>query len=226
MAGILVVDKPLGWSSMDVVRHVRKAAGFVKTGHAGSLDPLATGVVVCCIGSATRYVERIMGMVKVYDSKLDLSAFTATDDREGEREEVAVAAPPDEAAVRAILPRFVGDIEQVPPQFSAVHVGGKRAYKLARAGQEVKLEARTVRVDAIELLSYEWPILRVLITCGRGTYVRSLARDVGGALETGGHLAGLRRTAVGPYTIETAVEASRLQLPITQQDLLEPPRDE
>ncbi len=219
MAGILVVDKPLGWSSMDVVRHVRKAAGFVKTGHAGTLDPLATGVVVACIGHATKQVEKIMGMPKVYDSTIDLSAFTNTDDREGEREEVAVDTPPDEARVRAVLGDFVGDIQQVPPQYSAVHVDGKRAYKLARKGQEVKIEPRTVHVDSIEVIEYEWPLLRVIITCGRGTYVRSMARDIGVALGTGGHLAGLRRTAVGPYTIDKAVDAPRLKLPVGQSDL-------
>jgi tRNA pseudouridine55 synthase len=223
MAGILVVDKPLGWSSMDVVRHVRKAAGFVKTGHAGSLDPLATGVVVTCIGNATRHVERIMDLPKVYATKIDLSAFTATDDREGEREEVAVETPPDEAAVRAVLETFVGDIQQVPPQYSAVHVGGKRAYKLARQGQTVQIEPRTVHVESIELVSYEWPMLEILVECGKGTYVRSMARDIGMALGTGGHLASLRRTAVGDYTIDKAVGAARLQLPVGQSDLLPPP---
>jgi tRNA pseudouridine55 synthase len=223
MGGILVVDKPLGWTSMDVVRHVRKAAGFVKTGHAGSLDPLATGVVVCCVGHATRHVERIMGMPKVYATKIDLSAFTPTDDREGEREEVDVAQPPDEAAVREVLERFVGDIQQVPPQYSAVHVDGKRAYKLARKGETVEIKPRTVHVAKIDLVSYTWPVLELLIECGRGTYVRSMARDFGGALGTGGHLAGLRRTAVGPYDLDVAVDGARLQLSIGASDLLAPP---
>jgi len=223
MAGLLVVDKPLGWTSMDVVRRVRKAAGWVKTGHAGTLDPLATGVIVCCIGNATKAVERLMGLPKVYDSTFDLSAFTKTDDREGEREEVEVAEAPGEEAIREVLETFVGDIQQVPPQYSAVHVDGKRAYKMARSGQEVKIEPRTVHVESIELLDYEWPSLRVLIKCGRGTYVRSMARDVGVALGTGGHLAGLRRTAVGPYALEGAADAERLLLPIVQGDLLDVP---
>ena len=224
MAGLLVVDKPLGWSSMDVVRRVRKAAGFVKTGHAGTLDPLATGVVVCCIGSATKAVERIMKMEKVYDTKIDLGAFTKTDDREGEREEVEVAEPPSEDAVREALKRFVGDIEQVPPMFSAVHVDGKRAYKLARQGESVELEARPVRIDSIELVEYEWPIVRIRVTCGKGMYVRSLARDLGRELGTGGHLAGLKRTAVGSYGLDGAAGAERLLLPIEQRDLLDVPK--
>jgi len=223
MAGLLVVDKPLGWSSMDVVRHVRKAAGFVKTGHAGTLDPLATGVVVCLIGKATKAVDRVMGMSKVYETDIDLSALTPTDDREGEREEVEVETPPSEAEVRAALLPFVGDIEQVPPRFSAVHVDGKRAYKLARKGEEVVLEARPVRIDSIDLVAYAWPIVTLRIVCGKGMYVRSLARDLGTSLGTGGHLHGLRRTAVGPYDLERAVGSDRLLMPIGQADLLEIP---
>jgi len=226
MAGVFVVDKPLGWSSMDVVRKVRKAAGWVKTGHGGTLDPLATGVVVCCIGSATKKIDVIMRMPKVYDTTIDLSAFTPTDDREGEREEVEVATPPTEAQIHAALEPFVGDILQVPPKYSAVHVDGKRAYKLMREGEDVQIEPRPVRIDAIELLEYAWPTVRILVRCGKGVYVRSLARDLGAALGTGGHLAGLRRTAVGPYTVDDAAGAERLLLPITQQDLLDPPDDE
>jgi tRNA pseudouridine55 synthase len=220
--GLLVVDKPLVWSSMDVVRRVRRAAGGVKTGHAGTLDPLATGVVVCCLGKATREVEKLMGLTKVYEAEVDLSAFTATDDREGDRQEVAVATPPVELQVRAALAGFVGHIEQTPPAFSAVHVAGRRAYKLARKGEAVELPSRTVRVDAIELLEYAWPVARLRITCGRGTYVRSIARDLGAALKTGGHLASLRRRAVGPYDLTMAVTAERLERPITQGDLIDP----
>ena len=224
MAGLLVVDKPLGWSSMDVVRKVRHAAGFVKTGHGGTLDPLATGVVVCCIGHATKSVEALMGMQKTYDAKIDLSAFTPTDDAEGEREEVAVETPPSEDDVRAALETFVGEIQQVPPLYSAIHVDGKRAYKLARKGEDVELEARTVRIDSIELLEYEFPHVRVLVRSGKGVYVRSLARDLGKALGTGGYLSGLRRTAVGPYRVEDAVTAERLLQPIGQFDLLDAPK--
>jgi tRNA pseudouridine55 synthase len=220
LVGLLVVDKPLGWSSMDVVRHVRRATGVRKVGHAGTLDPLATGVVIACIGAATKAVPRLMGMTKIYEAEVDLSAFTTTDDREGPREEVAVAAVPDEAALRAAIAGFVGLIEQVPPAFSAVHVDGQRAYKMARRGEDVVLKPRTVRIDAIELLGYAWPIARLRITCGQGTYIRSLARDLGKALGTGGHLASLRRTAVGAYTLAMAVDGARLPKPVTQGDLL------
>ncbi|MCE9589242.1 MAG: tRNA pseudouridine(55) synthase TruB [Planctomycetes bacterium] len=223
LAGLLVVDKPIGWSSMDVVRRVRRAAGGAKTGHCGTLDPLATGVVVCCLGSATRQVDRLMGMAKRYEAEVDLSAFTATDDREGAREEVAVATPPDEAAVRAALAGFIGLVEQVPPAFSAVHVDGERAYKLARKGKPVTIAARTVRIDGIELVSYRWPMAQLRIDCGKGTYIRSLARDLGKVLGTGGHLAALRRTAVGVYDLSIAVTEERLSRPIGQGDLLAVP---
>lgn len=221
--GLLVVDKPLGWSSMDVVRHVRRAAGNVKTGHAGTLDPLATGVVICCLGRATQCVEQLMGLTKVYEAAVDLSAFTKTDDREGERREITVDSPPDQQQVRQALQRFTGLIEQAPPAFSAVHVGGQRAYKMARRGEAVEIPLRTVRIDAIEMLDYHWPLASIRVRCGRGAYIRSLARDVGVALGTGGHLASLRRTAVGPYDLSMAYDAKRLESPIDQRDLLPMP---
>lgn len=220
--GLLVVDKPLGWSSMDVVRHVRRAADFNKTGHAGTLDPLATGVVICCLGKATRCVEQLMGLTKVYEARVDLSAFTTTDDREGERTEIAPHddTPPTLETLKQALAGFVGQIEQRPPNFSAIHVNGKRAYKLARAGEAVEIPSRTVRIDAIELLEYSYPLADIRVTCGRGTYIRSLARDLGEELQTGGHLAALRRTAVGGYTLAEAVTEERLEQPITQDDLM------
>lgn len=223
LSGLLVADKPLGLSSMDVVRRVRRAAGGAKTGHAGTLDPLATGVVICCVGKATRLVEQLMGLPKVYEAVVDLSAFTTTDDREGEREEVAVAAPPPREAVEAACRTFEGVIQQAPPAFSAVHVEGKRAYKLARKGQALNLPTRPVRIDRIEVLDYAWPLLSLRIACGRGTYIRSIARDLGRALGTGGHLASLRRTAVGPYTVEGAWNVDKLPQPLTQEHLLPMP---
>ncbi len=220
LAGVLVVDKPLGWSSMDVVRRVRKAGGWVKTGHAGTLDPLATGVVVCLIGKATKCVPIVMAMPKVYETTIDLSAFTNTDDREGEREEIAVSEPPTRAAVEQVLREFVGAIEQVPPKYCAVHVDGQRAYKLARAGQEVELEARSVQIDSITLTDFDYPELTIQVVCGRGMHVRGRARDIGRRLGTGGHRGCLVRTAVGTYTLEQAVEAARLLQPIRSTDLL------
>lgn len=223
LSGLLVVDKPVGVSSMDVVRKVRRVAGGRKTkvGHAGTLDPLASGVVVCCLGKATRLVEKLMDLPKVYETRIDLSAFTETDDREGTRQEVKVADKPDQETVRRQIRQFVGLIEQRPPPYSAVHVGGKRAYQMARKGELIELPARTVRIDQVMLLEYEWPILALRITCGRGTYIRSIARDLGRALDTGGHLAALRRTAVGPYDLSTAFTWQRLDAPIGADDLID-----
>lgn len=220
LCGLIVVDKAIGMSSMDVVRRVRKAAGGAKTGHAGTLDPLATGVVICCLGKATKCVEKLMGQPKAYHTVIDLSAFTNTDDLEGEREEVDVPTPPTSEQVQAVIPQFIGEIQQTPPIYSAIHINGQRAYKLARKGESVEMPVKTVRIDAIDLLDYAWPNLTLSIDCGRGTYIRSLGRDIGKQLNTGGHLASLRRTAVGGYNLEKAHPIDRFESPITQDDLL------
>lgn len=225
--GLLVIDKPLGWTSMDAVRKVRGAAGGkvkgpskLKVGHAGTLDPLATGVLVICIGKATRQVAEVMGQHKVYEATVDLGAFTASDDAEMPREEVDVEEPPTHEQIDAALLQQTGLIEQVPPNFSAVHVDGQRAYKAARKGEMLELKSRQVRVDAIERLGYDWPVLKLRITCGKGTYIRSIARDLGKLLGTGGHLTALRRTAVGGYTIDRAFPVEDLAHGLKQEDLL------
>ncbi|QDU70763.1 tRNA pseudouridine(55) synthase TruB [Mucisphaera calidilacus] len=233
--GLLLVDKPLRLSSMDVLRVLRrglsaagakvrgKGPGRVKTGHAGTLDPLATGLLICCVGRATRAVDRLMGQPKQYVAEVDLSAFTTTDDREGERAEVAVDHPPAEADVLDVLPGFVGVIEQAPPAYSAIHVAGRRAYELARSGEAVDLPTRPVRVDGIRLEAYAWPVARLVIDCGKGVYIRSLARDLGRALGTGGHLASLRRTAIGAYRVADAVGIERCEAAVYPGDLLAVP---
>lgn len=228
--GLLVIDKPLGWSSMTVCRKVRAAAGGrvkgpnkLKVGHAGTLDPLATGVLVVCIGKATKLVDQLMGQGKVYEATIDLSAFTASDDAEMPRQEVQVESPPTIDQVDAALARQTGRISQVPPDFSAVHVEGKRAYKAARQGETLDLRPRQVRVDSIERLNYDWPRLELRIACGKGTYIRSIARDLGKLLETGGHLTALKRTAVGQYALDQAYPVHDLEKGLTQDDLLPMP---
>jgi len=218
--GLLVVDKPLGASSMDVVRRVRYAAGNCRTGHAGTLDPLATGVLVCCLGKGTKLVEGLMGQPKIYQATLDLGAFTITDDAEGEREEVACDEPPGAERVRAVLDELTGTIMQRPPAYSACKIDGQPAYKRARRGETVELAARPVRIDRIVIDAYAWPELRITVDCGRGTYLRSLARQIGEALGTGGHLTALRRTAVGEYRIEHALALDALPDVLTQDQLL------
>ena len=208
LSGILVLDKEIGMSSMRAVEIARRRAGRAKAGHAGTLDPLATGVLIISFGKATKAIDLLMATEKRYETDVDLSAFTATDDREGERREIAVATPPTHASVQAALRGFLGEIDQRPPAFSAIHIDGKRAYQIARKASPddapIEIPARKVLVHEIALLAYEWPIARVAIRSGKGFYVRSLARDLGLALGTGGHCITLRRTAVGPFTAEMA----------------------
>ncbi|MCK4874175.1 MAG: tRNA pseudouridine(55) synthase TruB [Phycisphaerales bacterium] len=218
--GIIVIDKPIGLSSMGVVRVVRGKARGAKTGHAGTLDPLATGVLVVCLGRATKTLGRIMETRKRYLAEVDLSAFTSTDDREGEREEVHVEQPPNRAVVERTVQRFVGEIEQTPSMYSAVKINGVRAYRLARKGIDAPMPSRQVTVYSIDVCDYAWPIVTLDVRCGKGTYVRSLARDIGRALGTGGHLAALRRTAVGDFTIDRAVLLDDVPEPLTEEHLL------
>lgn len=220
-SGILVFDKPLGWSSMKAVAVVRRRAGGVRTGHAGTLDPLATGVLVIALGQATRQIERLMATEKRYQTTVDLSAFTSTDDREGDRTEIAVATPPTRADVDLALGRFLGTIQQRPPAYSAMKVGGRRAYQLARKGREVELPPRPVVVHELRCTRYLWPEVDLEIRSGKGFYVRSLARDLGLVLGTGGHCASLRRTAVGPFDESMAWSIERLPERIGQEHLMQ-----
>lgn len=224
LAGILAVDKPVGLTSMRVVEQVRRRAGGAKTGHAGTLDPLATGVLVLALGRATRHIERLMATDKRYRTVIDLSAFTTTDDREGERVEIDVGQPPSERAIRNALEPMIGRIQQRPPAFSAIKISGRRAYRMARQGETMQLRARPVIVHAIEIVCYEWPNVEVDLRCGKGVYVRSLARDLGEALGTGGHCASIRRTAVGPFTSELSVPLAALPDRIEPSHLI-PPED-
>ena len=204
---------------MQAVATVRRRAGGVKTGHAGTLDPLATGVLVLALGRATKIIDRIMRTDKKYRTTIDLSAFTTTDDREGERTDVQPIVIPPEPQIRAALQLFSGEIMQRPPAFSAMKIGGRRAYAMARKGQTVDIPPRPVHIDTIDLVSYQWPLLEIKIHCGKGTYIRSLARDIGVALGTGGHCATLRRTAVGPFSESVAIDLDKVPAPVRQSDL-------
>lgn len=207
-SGLVIVDKPSGWTSHDVVAKLRRLAGTRRVGHAGTLDPMATGVLVVGVEKATRLLGHLALTEKGYDATIRLGQSTNTDDAEGEPTGSASAAGITESDVRAAATAFTGSIEQVPPQVSAVKVQGKRAYKRARAGEDVVLAARTVVVSAFELLAVrpagDVVDLDVSITCSSGTYIRALARDLGQALEVGGHLTALRRTRVGPYDLPMA----------------------
>lgn len=209
--GIFAVYKDEGMTSHDVVDAVRRATGQKRVGHAGTLDPLATGVLVIGIGRpATRQLGSVVGTEKEYVTRIRLGARSSTDDREGRKEEVEGHTRPSEAQVREALAAFEGVIDQRPPVFSAVKVGGRAAYKYARASKPVELAARKVEAKAIELLSYEWPFAIVRLVTGPGFYVRSLARDLGEALGTGGYVEELERTRVGSFTKENALALSEL----------------
>jgi tRNA pseudouridine55 synthase len=176
----------------------------VSVGHAGTLDPFASGVLVVCVGGACRLASLVMGQDKKYVTTIRLGASSDTDDRTGTVTPLPDAIAPDEPRVLEILRTFVGDLAQVPPSHSAALVEGRRAYKLARAGQEMTLAPKMVRIDRIDLLEYDWPLLKLKVRCGCGTYVRSLARDIGKALCVGGYCTELTRTASGAFTIELA----------------------
>lgn len=207
-SGLVVVDKPAGITSHDVVARVRRLVGTRKVGHAGTLDPMATGVLVLGVNRATRLLGHLMLTEKAYDATIRLGVATTTDDAEGEVVSTAPTADLDEATVRGATAAFVGDLRQVPTAVSAIKVDGKRAYQRVREGEDVELAPRPVTVH--ELVVHEvrpgpdHVDLDVSLRCSSGTYVRAIARDLGAALGVGGHLTSLRRTAVGPYDLSVA----------------------
>ena len=206
---LLVVDKPAGMTSHDVVARVRRSLGTRKVGHAGTLDPMATGVLVLGVERATRLLGHLMLTEKTYSATVRLGASTTTDDAEGETTAVAPTAHLTESAVRSALAAFEGDIEQVPSTVSAIKVDGKRAYARARDGEEVELKARPVTIHEIAAGNFrvegDFLDLEIRVRCSSGTYIRAIARDLGAALGVGGHLTALRRHSVGPFTLEDAI---------------------
>ncbi|WP_100810397.1 MULTISPECIES: tRNA pseudouridine(55) synthase TruB [unclassified Microbacterium] len=215
--GILLVDKPGGMTSHDVVSRARKALGTRKIGHAGTLDPLATGLLLLGVDSATRLLTYLVGLDKTYEATIRLGAATDSDDSDGEivsRADPRVLAAVDAAAIQAPIAALTGRISQVPSTVSAIKIGGRRAYDLARAGEEVVLASREVTVSRFEVLDIRRTDdgtgtgsvdVDVVVDCSSGTYIRALARDLGSALGVGGHLTALRRTRVGPFGIADAV---------------------
>ncbi|MGI8615233.1 MAG: tRNA pseudouridine(55) synthase TruB [Actinomycetota bacterium] len=202
--GLLLVDKPLGVTSHDVVDVVRRGLRTRKVGHAGTLDPMATGLLLIGVGRATRLLRFLGGLPKTYEGTLRLGVETTTLDADGDvvREtEVDVS----EADVAAAMRRLVGESLQRPPAYSAVKVGGRKLYEAAREGEHLEAEPRPIRVDAFDLVSFDVPDATFRVTCSGGTYVRVLVADVGAALSCGAHLTALRRTAIGPYVVDAAV---------------------
>jgi tRNA pseudouridine55 synthase len=215
VSGLVVVDKPAGLTSHDVVARVRRLAGTRKVGHAGTLDPMATGVLVLGVNRATRMLGHLLVTDKAYDATVRLGAVTTTDDAEGEVLATAPTAQVTEEQVLTALSGLVGDIDQVPSAVSAIKVDGRRAYERVRAGEKVELPPRRVRIDSIEVhrvqLGDDGVDVDVSVRCSSGTYVRAIARDLGERLGTGGHLTALRRTAVGPFGLGDAHTLEQLQ---------------
>lgn len=198
--GFLLIDKPVGPTSHDVIDRVRAVTGQRKAGHAGTLDPLASGLLIIGLGPSTKLLGRLSGSEKSYEAILRLGQTSPTDDAEGELTEVSDTIP-TKAEVESALTNFRGQILQTPPVFSARKVAGRRSYQLAREGKKVELEARPVTISELRLSSYTYPELSLTTTVSSGTYIRSLARDLGTALGTGAHLTRLRRTAIGPVSV-------------------------
>ncbi len=220
--GILNVDKPQGWTSRRVVDLVQTLARPRKVGHAGTLDPLATGVLAVCVGQATRLVPYLQELRKSYRGEFLLGRTSTTEDIEGEITETPQAPTPEQAEIEEALRDFIGPIQQVPPAFSAVKVQGRRAYALARQGRPPTLEARTVQIDAIALVDYSPPRLTLDITCGSGTYIRSIGRDLGQRLGCGAVMSGLVRTHIGGMQVADAISPDDIT-PENWATLLIPP---
>lgn len=220
MFGLLNLDKPAGLTSRDVVNRVQRLVKPLKVGHAGTLDPLATGVLVVCLGQATRLVEYVQQMPKRYLAKFLLGQLSDTEDIEGEVVHLQNPPIPSRAEIQDMLPRFLGIIQQLPPAYSALKVQGQRAYDLARRGIAPDLQPRPVEIHQIELIAYDYPRLELDIRCGSGTYVRSLGRDIALALGNAAVMSQLERTEIGPFAVGEGLAVDDLTLEQIQSHLL------
>jgi len=209
---ILVFDKPLDWTSFDLVHKVRNiickklSIKKLKVGHAGTLDPKATGILVLCTGKATSKIETLQAGEKEYIATLKIGATTPSYDLESTEDRQFETSHITKELLTEVLKKFIGTIEQIPPEFSAIKIGGKRAYEYARKGIPVEIKSKTLEVKEIEILSFSIPEVKLRIVCGKGTYIRALARDIGVALCSGAYLTGLRRTRVGDYDLNQAID--------------------
>jgi len=208
---VLYIDKPLNWTSFDVVNKIRKSLrqqlGIkkIKVGHAGTLDPLATGLVIICTGKATKQIMQFQDMDKAYTARVRLGATTPSFDLETEIDQTYPWEHITSDRIKQALLKLSGDQEQMPPLFSAKSVDGKRAYAMARKGKEMELKSQMIHISRLELISQELPDLILNVECSKGTYIRSLARDLGSILDSGAHITGLRRTRIGPYHVDNAI---------------------
>lgn len=208
---VFVINKPLEWTSFDVIGKLRKIFKIKKIGHAGTLDPLATGVLIVCTGKFTKKINEYMGMEKEYTGTITLGAATPTYDLESEPTSVGSIAAITLATAQQMAHSFTGVIQQIPPAHSAIKIDGKRVYELARKGQDVKLEPRTVTVNTFELTNWQPPVLSFRVVCSTGTYIRSLANDLGAALGCGGYLSSLCRTRIGSFGLDQALQIADIE---------------
>ena len=212
MDTVLYFDKPLGWTSFNLVNRVRGVLSRhlrvkkLKVGPAGTLDPLATGVMILCTGKNTKLIESFQYQTKEYVATIKLGATTPSFDLETEIDAEYPIEHITEELVKETLAKFIGEIQQIPPTYSAIKINGKRAYEYARKGDEVELKPKTLVIDEIELLEYKMPEIVVRVVCSKGTYIRALARDIGEALQSGGHLTALRRTRIGDIRVENCLQ--------------------
>jgi len=223
MNGFLCVDKIAGITSRAVVNMVHRHVRPDKVGHAGTLDPLATGVLVVAVGRSTKLISYVQRMSKTYLAEFELGKISDTEDITGEVQTQNVASVPSEEEVQAVCSQFEGEIMQLPPQFSALRVDGRRAYDLARAGKEAALSPRPIQIYETAVVEYEYPALRLHVQCGSGTYIRSLGRDIGKALGCGAVMSALRRTRIGNFDLERSITSDELQSQDAIRENLQPP---
>lgn len=214
---VLYIKKPLNWTSFTLVRKLRNklcrklGVNKLKVGHAGTLDPLATGVMIICTGKKTKLIESFQYQTKEYIATIKLGETTPSFDLETEVDGTYPTEHITKELVLEKLNQFIGEIQQIPPAYSACKVEGKRAYDLAREGLEVELKPKLLVIDEIELLSYDKPVIEVRVVCSKGTYIRALARDIGQALDSGGHLIGLERTRIGDVTLDQCIDGAQIE---------------
>ncbi|MFT3936138.1 MAG: tRNA pseudouridine(55) synthase TruB [Chitinophagaceae bacterium] len=208
---VLLINKPLEWTSFDVIRKLRQVIKIKKIGHAGTLDPLATGLLIVCTGKFTKRINEYMAQEKEYTGTITLGSTTPTFDLESEPENFKNTSNISEEQIKQATQQFIGHIHQIPPMHSAIKKDGKRVYELARKGETIELEPRKLFIAAFDITSIEMPVVHFRVACSTGTYIRSLANDFGAALGCGGHLSSLCRTRIGAFKLEDAIEIKALE---------------
>jgi len=208
--GAILVNKDLGWTSFDVVAKIRNLLQIKKVGHAGTLDPLASGLLILCLGPFTKRIVEFQDLKKTYIAKIRIGATTKTADSEMDEENITDISDLTNDKIIQVCENFVGDISQIPPMFSAKKVKGKRLYKMARMGMDIELEPSLVKIYSLTVRSIELPFVEIEVECSKGTYIRALARDIGEELGKGAYLAALERTAIGDYNVNTALSVQEI----------------